>query len=101
MAYYGNQPTVGQNQSFKVLDDISSYTETFDATSTAVVSAANNTLTFYDHRFVQGQRVTYTHGGGAVINGLATATAYYIIRQDKDTTPVSYTHLTLPTKRIV
>ena len=53
MAYYGNQPTVGQNQSFKVLDDISSYTETFDGTSTAVVSAANNTLTFYDHRFVQ------------------------------------------------
>ena len=85
MAYYGNQPTVGQNQSFKVLDDISSYTETFDGTSTAVVSASNNTLTFYDHRFVQGQRVTYTHGGGAVINGLATATAYYIIRQDKDT----------------
>ena len=85
MAYYGNQPTVGQNQSFKVLDDISSYTETFDATSTAVVSAANDTLTFYDHRFVQGQRVTYTHGGGAVINGLTTATAYYIIRQDKDT----------------
>ena len=85
MAYYGNQPTVGQNQSFKVLDDISSYTETFDATSTAVVSAANDTLTFYDHRFVQGQRVTYTHGGGAVINGLATATAYYVIRQDKDT----------------
>ena len=85
MAYYGNQPTVGQNQSFKVLDDISSYTETFDGTSTAVVSAANDTLTFYDHRFVQGQRVTYTHGGGAVINGLATATAYYIIRQDKDT----------------
>ena len=85
MAYYGNQPTVGQNQSFKVLDDISSYTETFDGTSTAVVSAANDTLTFYDHRFVQGQRVTYTHGGGAVINGLATATAYYVIRQDKDT----------------
>ena len=85
MAYYGNQPTVGQNQSFKVLDDISSYTETFDATSTTVVSAANDTLTFYDHRFVQGQRVTYTHGGGAVINGLATATAYYVIRQDKDT----------------
>ena len=85
MAYYGNQPTVGQNQSFKVLDDISSYTETFDATSTAVVSAANDTLTFYDHRFVQGQRVTYTHGGGAAINGLTTATAYYVIRQDKDT----------------
>ena len=85
MAYYGNQPTVGQNQSFKVLDDISSYTETFDATSTTVVSAANDTLTFYDHRFVQGQRVTYTHGGGAAINGLTTATAYYVIRQDKDT----------------
>ena len=73
MAYYGNQPIAGENSSFKVLDDISSYTLTFDGSSSTVVSASDDTLTFYDHRFIQGQRVTYTHGGGAVINGLTNS----------------------------
>ena len=27
MAYYGNQPIAGETNSFKVLDDISSYTK--------------------------------------------------------------------------
>ena len=82
MAYYGNQPIAGETNSFKVLDDISSYTKTFDGSSAAVVSTSDDTLTFYDHRFIQGQRVTYGKGsGGTVVTG-----------------SVSYTHLTLPTK---
>ena len=86
MAYYGNQPIAGETNSFKVLDDISSYTKTFDGSSAAVVSTSDDTLTFYDHRFIQGQRVTYGKGGGGtVITGLTDATVYYIIREDKDT----------------
>ena len=86
MAYYGNQPIAGETNSFKVLDDISSYTKTFDGSSAAVVSTSDDTLTFYDHRFIQGQRVTYGKGsGGTVVTGLTDATVYYVIRQDKDT----------------
>ena len=91
MAYYGNRPVAGEDNSFKVLDDISSYTETFDGANSTVVSASDDTIKIYDHRFVQGQRVTYTHGGGDEINGLTTATAYYVIRQDKDTIQLAET----------
>ena len=86
MGYYGYQPATGDNNNFKVLDDISSYTLTFDGSSAGVVSVANDTLTFNDHRFVQGQRVTYGKGsGGTVITGLTDATAYFVIRVDKNT----------------
>ena len=91
MAYYGNQPIAGETNSFKVLDDISSYTKTFDGSSAAVVSTSDDTLTFYDHRFVQGQRVTYGKGSGTVITGLTDATVYYVIRQDKDTIQLAET----------
>ena len=30
MAYIGQRPTTGENNSFKVLDDVTSYTLTFD-----------------------------------------------------------------------
>ena len=73
MAYLGNQPVVGDSaNTFKLLDDIASFTLSFDATDTDVVSISGDTLTFNNHRFVNLQRVTYT--------------------------AVSYTHLTLPTK---
>jgi len=82
MAYLGQIPATGSNKSFRILDDITSYTLTFDGSSAAVVSAANETITSNDHRFVQGQRVTYTNGGGGNIGGLTTGTVYYIIKED-------------------
>ena len=86
MAYLGNQPVVGDSaNTFKLLDDISSFTLTFDGSSASVVSVANNTLTFANHRFVTGQRVTYGKGGGTVITGLTDATAYFIIKVDQNT----------------
>ena len=86
MAYLGNQPVVGDSaNTFKLLDDISSFTLTFDGSSASVVSVANNTLTFANHRFVTGQRVTYTDGGGTAITGLTDATAYFIIKVDQST----------------
>ena len=76
MPYIGRNHIAGDHTSnFKVLDDISSYTETFDGSSTNVVSTANETLRIVEHRFIQGQRVTYTNGGGGNIGGLTTSTA--------------------------
>ena len=85
MAYLGNQPVVGDSaNSFKTLDDIASFTVTFDATSSDVVSIANDTLTFNNHRFVTGQKVTYNDGGGTAIGGLADG-SYFIIKVDQNT----------------
>ena len=79
MPYIGRNHIAGDHTSnFKVLDDISSYTETFDGSSTNVVSTANETLRIVEHRFIQGQRVTYTNGGGGNIGGLTTGTAYFV-----------------------
>ena len=81
MAYLGNQPVVGDSaNTFKTLDDIASFTLTFDATDTDVVSISGNTLFFRNHRFVNLQRVTYADGGGTAIGGLTDGTAYFIIK---------------------
>ncbi len=80
MPYLGNQHIVGDSvNNFKVLDDISSFTATFDGSASSVVSTANETIKVLKHRFVQGQRVTYNNGGGSNIGGLSSGTAYYVI----------------------
>ena len=80
MPYLGNSPVAGDHvNNFKVLDDISSHTATFDGSSTDVVDTTNNTIRIPEHRFIQGQRVTYTNGGGGNIGGLTTGTAYFVI----------------------
>ena len=80
MPYLGNQHIVGDSvNNFKVLDDISTYTATFDGSASSVVSTAAETIKVVDHRFVQGQRVTYNNGGGSNIGGLTSGTAYYVI----------------------
>ena len=85
MPYIGNQAVVGDSaNTFKLLDDISSFTVTFDATDSGVVSIANNTLTFNNHRFVTGQKVTYNDGGGTAIGGLSDG-SYFIIKEDQST----------------
>jgi len=86
MAYLGNAPVVGDStNSFKLLDDIASFTLTFDATDTSVVSISNDTLSFANHRFITGQKVTYTDGGGTAIGGLTDGTSYFIIKVDQST----------------
>ena len=84
MAYLGNQPVVGDStNTFKVLDDISTFTLTFDGSSSDVVSVANDTLSIGQHRFITGQKVTYSDGGGTVITGLTDGTSYFIIKEDQ------------------
>ena len=80
MPYLGNNHIVGDSvNNFKVLDDISTYTATFDGSVSSVVSTAAETIKVVDHRFVNGQRVTYNNGGGSNIGGLSSGTAYYVI----------------------
>ena len=79
MPYIGNSHVVGDHiNNFKVLDDISSYTATFDGSATSIVSTSDETIRIPEHRFIQGQRVTYNNGGGSNIGGLTSGTAYYI-----------------------
>ena len=80
MPYLGNSHIAGDHvNNFKVLDDISSYTATFDGSATSVVDTTNNTIRVVEHRFIQGQRVTYTNGSGGNIGGLTSGTAYFVI----------------------
>ena len=86
MPYIGNQHNVGDHvNNFKVLDDISSYTATFDGSATSVISTANNTIRIPLHRFIQGQRVTYNNGGGSNIGGLTSGTVYYAVADSHQT----------------
>ena len=82
MAYIGNRPVSGDNNSFRVLDDIKTHTFSFDGSSSSVVSTSDNTITHLGHRLVQGQRVTYTDGTGSAIGGLTDGTVYFVIIND-------------------
>ncbi len=84
MAYLGHRPSVGENNTFRILDDIKSYTLTFDGSSSGVVSTADNTITSQGHRFLTGQRVTYFAGSGSSIGNIING-AYFAIREDKNT----------------
>ena len=84
MSYIGQIPSTGDNNSFRILDSISSYTQTFDGSSSSVVSTANSTFTFTGHRFVTGQRVTYSTTG-TTIGGLSSGSVYYVIKTDQNT----------------
>ena len=84
MAYIGLKPTAGENNSFRILDTLSTFTATFDGSSSSIVSLAADTINIPEHRFVTGQRVTYNKGaGGTVITGLSDG-VYFIIKVDRN-----------------
>ena len=84
MAYLGNRNATGENNSFKILDDLA-FTTTFDGSSAAVVSQSADTITINNHRFLTGSRVTYSNGGGGNITGLTNGTVYFTIKVDHNT----------------
>ena len=84
MAYLGNRNSTGENNSFKILDDLA-FTSTFDGSSTAVVDISADTITINNHRFLTGSRVTYSNGGGGNITGLTNGTVYFAIKVDHNT----------------
>ncbi len=83
MAYIGLKPTAGENNSFRILDTLSSFTATFDGSDSTIVSLASDTIKIPEHRFLTGQRVTYNDGGGTAITGLADG-VYYVIKNDRN-----------------
>jgi len=83
MAYIGLKPTAGENNSFRILDTLSSFTATFDGSDSTIVSLAADTINIPSHRFLTGQRVTYNDGGGTAITGLSDG-VYFIIKLDKN-----------------
>ena len=83
MAYIGLKHTAGENNSFRILDTLSSFTATFDASSAEIVVLGTDTIRINSHRFVTGQRVTYNDGGGTAITGLSDG-VYYIIKVDRN-----------------
>ena len=83
MAYIGLKPTAGENNSFRILDTLSSFTATFDGSSASIVSLVGDTINIPSHRFLTGQRVTYNDGGGTAITGLADG-VYYVIKVDRN-----------------
>ena len=86
MPYIGNSQVAGVHQNnFKILDDISSYTETFVGSSSSIVDTTNNTIKVPQHRFYHGQRVTYNNGGGSNIGGLTSGTVYYAVADSHQT----------------
>ena len=83
MAYIGLKPTAGENNSFRILDTLSSFTATFDGSDSTIVGLAADTINIPSHRFLTGQRVTYNDGGGTAITGLADG-VYYAIKVDRN-----------------
>ena len=84
MAYLGNRNATGENNSFKILDDLA-FTSTFNGSDGNVVSVSADTITINNHRFLTGSRVTYTNGGGGNIGGLTNDTAFFAIKVDHNT----------------
>ena len=84
MALIGNQLSSAENNSYRVLDNLASFTLTFDGSSSANVLASTDTIALSQHPFVTGQRVTYSSGGGSPIGGLLSGTAYYITKTDQN-----------------
>ena len=85
MPYIGNYHVTGDTASnFRLLDDISSFTQTINPSASGVVDTTNERIKIAEHRFVTGQRVTYGNGGGTDIGGLSNAGVYFIIKYDRD-----------------
>ena len=85
MPYIGNYHVTGDTASnFRLLDDISSFTQTINPSASGVIDTTNDRIQIPEHRFVTGQRVTYGNGGGSDIGGLSNAGVYYIIKYDRD-----------------
>ena len=84
MAYLGNRNATGENNSFKILDDLA-FTTTFNGADSSTVNVTADTITIKNHRFLTGSRVTYTNGGGGNITGLTNGTVYFAIKVDHNT----------------
>ncbi len=58
---------------------------TFDGSSSEAVFTGSNQLKVGTHKFVTGQSVTYSNGGGTDIGGLSNGNTYYVIVMNSTT----------------
>lgn len=65
--------------------------KTFDGSSGAVVSTANETIAIPAHGFVAQQPVEYSQAAGTVIGGLTGGETYYVIVVDANTVKLATT----------
>ena len=57
MPYIGNYHVTGDTASnFRLLDDISSFTQTINPSASGVIDTTNDRIKIAEHRFVTGQR---------------------------------------------
>ena len=101
MALIGNQLSSAENNSYRVLDNLASFTLTFDGSSSANVLASTDTIALSQHPFVTGQRVTYSSGGGSPIGGLLSETAYYITKTDQNSFKLASSYVNAITNNVI
>jgi len=101
MALIGNQLSSAENNSYRVLDNLASFTLTFDGSSSANVLASTDTINLSQHPFITGQRVTYSSGGGSPIGGLLSGTAYYITKIDQNSFKLATSYVNAITNVVI
>jgi len=52
----------------------------FATIATSAVNTTTDIITYSSHKFVTGDEVTYTNGGGTTLGGLTNSTQYYIYK---------------------
>lgn len=96
--YYVTRPLAGSED---LSGDVArqTYADTigtaYEAAGVATIpttDVSGNVITETAHKFVTGQKVTYSNGGGTSITGLTTNTDYYVIRLTADTFSVADTY---------
>ena len=90
MPYIGNNHIAGDHtNNFKVLDDISSYTATFDGSASSVVDTTNNTITISNHGFKSGDKVihTATSAAGLIISSFSSCSRTLFMIESNASSP--------------
>lgn len=83
----------GSGTFIKVTQVGGTYTQTFNGSSTSVVSVASDTLTFDSHNFITGDAVVYSSGSGTAISGLTSGNTYYVIVVNTTTIKLATSYL--------
>lgn len=65
---------------------------TFNAASDVEVVPSSDAITITSHKFVTGEKVTYSNGGGTSVVGLTTGNDYYIIKASANTVKLATTY---------
>lgn len=65
---------------------------TFNGATDVEVVSSSDAITSTAHKFVTGEKVTYSNGGGTSVVGLTTTSDYYVIKVDANTIKLATTY---------